>query len=220
MDDGVDERVFDVAREALGQPAVRDRQASIGPQAHAVGQQRDRARDARHLHEVRERLRWELVVCVAVRQDKSLDNTGMARDKHLTKRAAGVVAHQRDVGQAELGDELADHVGYQQRRQVAAKRDRVRPERPVGRDAAVAVGQERHDLRPQRRVGEDPMDEQQHRAAALLEIGDPSRLQLHFFAFHQATGSSAGGWTRSAPTCERSSSRLPSDFRKAWVTMT
>jgi hypothetical protein len=125
----------------------------------------------------------------------------MPRDDHLRERAAGVVAHEHDVLQVErleeLGDERGERPGVERR--VGPQRDRVRPERPVGRDAAMTDGGERRqDVAPQQRVRQEPVEEDDRPPAGRAALGVAHRAggerdRRHANSFRSASPKRSSG---------------------------
>src|SRR4051812_47874334 len=94
------------------------------------------------------------------------------------------------------------------------------------------VRQKPDDLSPQRSIYQQPVHEEEHRPVARVVVADRPAAQARLLVLaelreafgHQAvvsdsTGSPEGD-SRSEPTVDCSSSRLPSERRNAWVTIT
>jgi hypothetical protein len=99
----------------------------------------------------------------------------------LAERAAGVVADERDAFQPERVHEVDDHLRERRRREIGIGRQRrlMRPEWPVGDDAAEVLRELRDDLSPQAPVDQHAVHEQERLARAVLPIADRSLRQMN-----------------------------------------
>jgi hypothetical protein len=86
-------------------------------------------------------------------------------------RAAPVLHHQRDLPQAELGDEALDHSGVLgDRVAVAGRCDRQPKARVIERHAPEPVPQALDDVPVQKRPRRVSVQPQEHRADALVDV--------------------------------------------------
>jgi len=117
----------------------------------------------------------ELVKGVAIGENQAAYRIGVGVDDELTQAAAGVIAHQCDIGKVERDDEVADECRYPVRRQLGARvyRDGVGAQRPRRQDAAKPLScQPFCHVSPQAMVDEDAMDEQHRRMRRILGSED------------------------------------------------
>jgi hypothetical protein len=123
-------------------------------------------------------------VGVAVGQDEAADPLGMAGDEHLRHRPARVVADDRHVLQVEGLEEAGDDRRDPIRRQVGIRvhRDLLRSDRPVGGDAATAVGEAVDDAAPEAPVDQVAVDEDHRFTLAGLAVADRPRGQCDLTA--------------------------------------
>ena len=111
---------------------------------------------------------------VAVGQHEAADPLRMAGDEHLGHGPAAVVADDRHVLEVhrlqEIGDRRGDPVGGEVG--VGLHRHRLRADRPVGRQAAAAIGEAVDDAVPEPAVDEVAVDEDDRFALARLAVAD------------------------------------------------
>ena len=108
----------------------------------------------------------------------------VAGDQHLRHRAAGVVADDRHVLEVERLEEAVDDRGDAGRGEVGVgvHRDLLGADRPVGRDAAAAIGEPVDDAVPEAAVDEEAVDEDDRLALARFAVADAPRGQLDLVA--------------------------------------
>jgi hypothetical protein len=138
----------------LGEHPERERQLLRGAEAHGLHQRVDAAREPADDLQRPERGREKVLVRVARREDQAGQAVGMVRRHELAQGATRVVAHQRDVLEAERLGEVGDELREPRRGEIGVRRHglTVRAERQVGNDATKAILQARDDLAPQRAV--------------------------------------------------------------------
>ena len=142
--------------------------------AESGDQARDQPGMAQGIEERREGPGREGVERVAVRQHRGADPAGVRAEHDLADRPAGVVAHERHVGEAERLDEVEQERGDSLRREVGAGVHRLlmRPKRERRRIAADAFGgQAFGDGAPELAVDENPVHEHDRRAGTRFGPG-------------------------------------------------
>jgi hypothetical protein len=106
----------------------------------------------------------------------------VVRTDELAQRTAGVVADERHVLELEPLEQLGDHRGDTERREVrvGAHRDPVRAEWQLRDDAAGLAGEQRRERAPHAAVDEQPMDQHDGRSGALFGVcrRPPGKIEL------------------------------------------
>jgi hypothetical protein len=98
----------------------------------------------------------------------------VAGHDHLAHGAARVVAHERDVVEVERVEQVGHHPGQAGQVERGARRDGrgMAPQRQVGGDDPVAVGEQRDVVVPQVAVDERPVHEDLRRPVPCLAHPD------------------------------------------------
>src|SRR5207248_277788 len=102
----------------LAQPAVGDRQALGEAGAHRVAERPDGSGETTERHQWRERRRWKVLVRVTWREHKPGNALAVVDGDKLTERTPCVVAHKRDVLEAELRYEIRYQLRQTGRREI------------------------------------------------------------------------------------------------------
>ncbi len=117
---------------------------------------------------------------VAVGEDEAANSFGMAGDRHLGHRTAGVVADQGHVVEVQLFEEVGDDRGDPRGHPCPDASHSLGADRPVGGDATAAVGEPVDDPVPKSSVDQIAVDEDDRRACACLPVADRPRREGYF----------------------------------------
>jgi hypothetical protein len=121
--------------------------------------------------------RQEVLERIAGREHQPAEPSRVVDRHPLGDRATGVIGYERHAVELELLEELLDHPRQSGQRHVGVRMqpELVRAERPIGRDAAVFVGERRDHPPPEPPVGDDSMQEDDRRSLAPLAVADRPR---------------------------------------------